>query len=671
MLIEFIDWNHKLYPAVKRLGTKYKATLGFMPEGGFDDYARVRHLITVSEEDVLMGYLMFRMTDRNSKVVIVHLAVDEPYRGKGVSTRLLNTLREWAHGRGTIGIVLNCRKDYKNASAMWQRYGFIAHGEYRSRSYEENYLVTWWYDFHVKNLFSEIYEASTKVRAMMDLNIIAKLRDRGYHMSPKEDPRCLLQDWLVEETELCYSPEVFNEILRDNDMARAEQTRRYVRSAYTEAMFDNEDQKRIANALMRILPGKTDNAESDRKQVASCIAAGIPYFITYDAEVIKKKEDIESKYEIQIYTPQEFLLEIDQLLHREEYSPSLLRAVRNHSVSKLNAVGLQSTIDRFLYTGIHERKAAFENVVNECVNCGGELWTMNSQGMDVAFYGWSDDGQMRTLHFLRIQDGPLCSSLFCQIVTNCLQECVVARRKQMVLKERLLTQEQRVILLRLGFLSNEEVFVKSIRNEIVMMNDVAPGIKSTEELVRLELKYYPLKIRDLEIPTYIIPIHDVWAGQLFDNAISSEDIFGADPMKLWYYENVYYRSCKPLTEKAPGRILWYVCKRKKGGVHSMMVVGCSYLTEVHTGKAKELFRQFKHYGIYEWRDIEHLRKGEKDVDIKVLKFSHTELFTKALSYEQVQEVLERHGYGKFNFNSPLKVKKEVFFDIYEEGFGYV
>ena len=40
-----------------------------------------------------MGYLMFREVNRYSRVTIVHLAVDEAYRGKGISTQLLDTLR--------------------------------------------------------------------------------------------------------------------------------------------------------------------------------------------------------------------------------------------------------------------------------------------------------------------------------------------------------------------------------------------------------------------------------------------------------------------------------------------------------------------------------------------------------------------------------------------------
>ena len=73
MRIEFINGEHPLYPKVKKLGRKYGATLGFMPEGGFDDYAMRKSIITASEGDVLLGYLMFRQTSR--------MEVNEPLCG--------------------------------------------------------------------------------------------------------------------------------------------------------------------------------------------------------------------------------------------------------------------------------------------------------------------------------------------------------------------------------------------------------------------------------------------------------------------------------------------------------------------------------------------------------------------------------------------------------------
>ena len=670
MTIEFINDRHRLIPKVKMLGRKYAATLGFMPEGGFDDYARARCVITASDGDELMGYLMFRQTSRFSRIAIVHLAVDKPYRGKGVSTALLEALRERFHDSGATGMVLNCRKDYEKPSQMWERFGFIASGNHRSRSYDEHYLTTWWYDFHPRDLFTEVYEESTKVRALMDLNVILKLRDaeeEGVQFDPKEDPRCLLQGWLVEETELCYAPEVFNEINRDKNLKRAEKTQRYIKSAFTEVKVDAEAVKEICKELHTLLPGKTVNTISDRKQVASCIAAGLPYFVTFDEPLLKRKEEIEARFEVQIYTPQEFLLKIDQLLHREEYAPAMLRGVTMHTLKRQDAKGLKASKERFLYTGVHERKKIFENVVDGCVNSGGEMYTVRYQDKDVAFYGVTDDGDARTISFLRILDGPLKGSLFCQTVTDQLRECVAGKRKRLVMGERLLTQDERSMLQRLGFMPDDEgVMVKEIRDEIVERSEFEP--MSDEDLLQMEIRYYPLKIRDLDIPAYIIPIKALWAGHLFDNVISGENLFGADPSKLWNFENVYYRSRRPITEVAPARILWYVCQRKDSGTHSKAIVGSSYLTEVYTGSARELFRMLKHYGIYEWTDIKNtLCKEDDNKEIRALKFSHTELFPTVVGYDQVQKILVRNGYGKNTFNSPVKVNGKVFMDIYEVG----
>jgi hypothetical protein len=170
------------------------------------------------------------------------------------------------------------------------------------------------------------------------------------------------------------------------------------------------------------------------------------------------------------------------------------------------------------------------------------------------------------------------------------------------------------------------------------------------------------------MPCYIIPIKQYWAGQLFDSAISGENLFGAIPSKLWSIENVYYRHTRPITEEAPARILWYVSGGGKMGTHKKMIVGCSYLTEVHTGKGQDLFRRFKRYGIYEWEHIYELCGREKDEDIRALKFSHTELFKRPVSYAMAQQLLAKNGYKTPNtFAGPVQVSKEVFFDMYEMG----
>lgn len=682
MKVEFINGNNPLFPQVKQLGRKYAATLGFMPEGGFDDYAANRCIITISENDVLFGYLMYREVRRFSRISIVHLVVDVPYRNRKLHTKMLDALRDKYKDSGILGIVLNCRKDYIEASEMWANYGFIAKSTKRSRSLEEHFLTTWWYEFHQHDLFSFSYEENNKVRAMMDMNVIVKLRDAENKImqpNPKEDPRCLLADWLVEETELFYAPEVFNEINRDENLARSKDTKNFIINAFNLANVDVEQMKAIAEDLQKILPSNTSNTRSDRKEIASCIVAGIPYFLTYDEVVIKKKGEIEKRYNVEIFRPQEFLLRIDQLLHSTDYAPILLKGVAFHSIMKQDADGLEDAIGVFLDHGRREKKSDFENAVMGCVNAGGKIYSVKSQEQKLAIYGVSADVEKMTIHFLRIKDGPLKVSLLCQIVSNALQECIINKQNRISIEEKYFDDNQKDCLLQIGFLGQKNNgYVKYIRNDIVYSSDLLhilmdagltrqPSPTTAEQKVKMELMFFPLKIRDLDIPTYIIPIKAYWAGQLFDNVISGEMLFGAMPTKLWSIENVYYRHTKPINEQSPARILWYVSGKGATNTHKKMIVGSSYLIEVHTGKGQELYRRYKHYGIYEWSHIYDLCGGEQDNDIRALKFSNTELFTKPVDFKTAQEILMQHGYKRNTFAGPLMVTNEVFFDFYEKG----
>ena len=64
MTIEFINNKNRFFDEVKALGRKYSATLGFMPEGGFEDHARNKCIIIAHENNQLMGYLMYRIVSR-------------------------------------------------------------------------------------------------------------------------------------------------------------------------------------------------------------------------------------------------------------------------------------------------------------------------------------------------------------------------------------------------------------------------------------------------------------------------------------------------------------------------------------------------------------------------------------------------------------------------------
>lgn len=267
MTIEFIDDKNKFFSDVKILGKKNSSTLGFMPEGGFEDHAKKRCIIIAIDNETLCGYIMYREVPRYLRISIVHLCVDNKYRGKGLTKRLLDALRlKYENSYNYHGILLSCRDDYKVASNVWKKYGFVPRDEVRSRSIENHSLKKWWYDFNRQDLFSLADVTTSKIRALLDANIIIKLRDSANIYEPSEDPRCIMADWLIEETELYYAPEMYNEIDRDTNRQRAIRTKQFL-SNFVEAKHDVEQAKQIADELSVIIQGKTDNDISDRKHL--------------------------------------------------------------------------------------------------------------------------------------------------------------------------------------------------------------------------------------------------------------------------------------------------------------------------------------------------------------------------------------------------------------------
>jgi hypothetical protein len=194
------------------------------------------------------------------------------------------------------------------------------------------------------------------------------------------------------------------------------------------------------------------------------------------------------------------------------------------------------------------------------------------------------------------------------------------------------------------------------------------GSEKEEYKMGLERKLWPLKLSDVDVPTYIIPIRSLWAANLFDHYQASHNLFGARAEIAWHRENIYYRSLTPVSEKAPGRILWYTSTDAKNPIaREKGIVACSYLDEVHTDDIKSLFQKFKNYGVYEWNDIYKSAGKDSSKIMKALKFSDTEVFKLPVSLTKVSEILLKNGKPANTFASPLLVKKDIFNEIYKAG----
>ena len=684
MIFEFIEHTSKYLDQVIDLGNKHSKTLGFLPEGGFRDHARKKWIIVAVNNDDVLGYLLFRYVRKNLRISITHLCVKEEYRGKNISYKLIDQLKDKFQFVSS-GISLSCRQDYENASRLWERYGFIRKNVVRSRSLDENYLVKWWYDFNQMDLFQIQEKFSTKPKVLLDANILIKLRDN--HVTEYDEVKSLVADWLIDEVDYYYAQEMYNEICRDKNKERAKRTRLFLQN-FHELKCEKKDCIEIENNLKKIFTGRSVNDRSDRKQLSECITSGLKYFVTGDSEIRSKKSFIKKHYDVLILSPIEFILEIDQLQNSLEYYPMRLSG-SIHQLKKVGNKKLEILIDKFLEKKSGETKTDFnstiENVLKDVRNSSINTVT-NPQNQEIAFWGLHKTKNIIEIPFLRVANGKLNFTLFTQLIFEIIDLAIEEKAQSIKLKEKYIIEENQVLLGNMGFYKKDDLWFKTTLNGIIesySLSDEYPIVKEqlTPEMLELTLssdkspikqailfkierQLFPLKFSDLDIPCYIIPIKPYWASQLFDKITSNQMIFGARPEKIWNRENVYYRNVKPVNEKFPARILWYASSEKNFPRQSS-IVATSYLDEVTVDKVKNQFKKYKKYGIYEWSDIYNLAKNDVRNDIKAIVFSDTEVFKRAIPFQDVTEVLLSNGYKKNTFTSPLKVDNEIFNSIYK------
>lgn len=164
-----IDESSPHLSSVKSLWRANSATLGFFPDGAFNEHAKKQNiLIAVDSDGSFAGYLLFRIS--RMRVTIVHLCIEPAYRNKGVAKLLVNHLHSQTKKYEGIGLL--CRRDY-DASELWRHLGFHAISEKQGRSSSGELLTYWWLDHGHPTLFTLPNQQAiqAKIKAVIDANV--------------------------------------------------------------------------------------------------------------------------------------------------------------------------------------------------------------------------------------------------------------------------------------------------------------------------------------------------------------------------------------------------------------------------------------------------------------------------------------------------------------------
>ena len=692
MKIEAIDQNSPHLTQVKALGRANASTLGFLPEGAFDQYASQRTIITATDaQGKCIGYLLYRVT--RGHAAIAHLCVEESHRRHSVARALVEYLKDQTK-ETCRGISLRCRRDYE-ASKVWPRFGFVAKHESPGRGRDRKELTFWWHDHGHPTLFTEptLENFKTKLCVVMDANVFFDLADEsrpGY-----EESRSLLADWLPDNLELCLTEEIFNEIHRHQDPAQRRKSRDF---ANTFAFYpgDNKDVERFSKELRKFFPeNMTSRDESDLRQLARTAAAGIQFFITRDEPLLSRSDEIYTAFGISVLRPSDFIIRFDELRKEAEYQPARLGGTLS-SIKLLQSGGDPSLFKHFSASSRGETKEAFKNKLHRYL-ANPERYkcyvTLSAHQTPSALFVQDRhrDDSLELLLF-RVARGPLAATmtrylLFQSTLQSSREERAFTRITDSYLEENVLSA-----LAEDGFIENKGEWLRVNPAVAATAKDVASyllGLEYKHEEERafytsiaslLKKEYMPLgaqtmsdverllwpaKILDAQIPTFIVPIRPKWAKDLFDEGLANQTLFGAIAELALSRESVYYRARNPSGLKSLGRILWYVShdRRFSGSGH---VRACSRLDEVIVGKPKDLFRKFRRLGVYEWRNIYDLAKRDINLDIMALRFSETELFTSPIKWKKLQGVLTEYGCPS-QVMSPVRIPIQIFSELYKLG----
>jgi predicted nucleic acid-binding protein len=688
-----IDHKSKYLDNVIALGDLNKNTLGLFPKEAFKESASKKQIIIAVDKTTgkFAGYLLFSTTRQKMLVSIVHLCVDNPYRGKGIPELLFEKLKSLTKD-GYLAVRVRCRVDYP-ANKLWPKLNFVAVGEMSGRGKRETRLTVWRYEYDHKSLFTyaSLQNENLKAKVVIDANVFYQLQNSDKPENEESLP--LLEPWL--DVELYITPETLNEIARNKDSAKREAARKFARS------FNEVDSKasegrfqEVQKILGRLFPvSLSQSDQSDLKQLAYAISAEIPFFVTRDGPMLERADSVFDKFDIQILRPSDLILLQDELMRGEEYSPLRLGGSQI-SVEKVHSHQSTELVEQFLPSH-GQTKSDFNRKIQSVLTNASSIETLvvidpNGEKQGLISYSRQSASQL-IVPIFRVKQAPICQYVAKYLVSDLVLIAAAENRYIIKVDDEYMSEKVIFSLLESGFFRVGNSWVKIALQKIIDIEDVVKELTSVDwpdylessvhqllltlnsspsqtALQKIERILWPAKIKDLDIPAFIVPIRPEWAMHLFDFNIARQDLFGSEPSLILNAENVYYRSGSQKILSAPGRLLWYVSAGRKRYQGVMQIRAYSYLDEVEIGKPKQLFSKYKKLGTYKWDDVYNgVANGDLDKDIMAFKFSKTEVFRNPIPLADLQTMWKADNKNFNNAVSPLAISRERFFEIYKLG----
>lgn len=661
---------------VIELGDANRKTLGFLPRAGFVEAADRNSIIVAESVDEVVGYCLY---DGSGQFIrIVHLCVDRQHRGGGVARLLVSEVE--ASSLQAYGIRLKCRRDWP-AAGLWPVLGFRPMNEVAGRSRAGHPLTIWWKPLAAPpDLLSPFEEpADEPLRVSLDSNVFSDLHcedDQQRHRLAA--PLALLSG--DQRVRLTLPHCAVHEVNQTPDEAR----RRHLLNAQHsyEVLPHSNDARAVSESLIASLAEGTLDVDpslrSDAWLVAESIVAKCDVLVTRDESAIQQLGPVAlDRYDLAMMLPSELG---DHVRRREasgDYRPVNLAETGVSAERVVTRYWSVAQLDRLLNREDGERKAKFRERLRTVAEAPLEktqrFVAVAPDGAVVAAWAFSREPSSPRaalrVPLLRVAPGPFAHTLARQILFSLRKRADDQEAFHIVLDDPLPSADVKQAFPAEGFverpLGGRAAWVCTVINEAAPWASIAPVLTdadhrkplASEQLTleatsELERRFWPLKITDAPLPTYLIPIRGPFADELLGHAPT---LIPRDTALGLSRENVYYRapSGQP---SAPARILWYSSRRDR------QVVACSRLVEAVIGEPDALHREFKHLGVWKRSQVRAAARGGR---VGAIRFTDTELLPHPVTLEWIRGLSDEGA--RLPSQGPRRISVQLFTEIYRKG----
>jgi GNAT superfamily N-acetyltransferase len=655
--------DHEGLHSVIALAAQGSSTLGFLPKAAYEDAAQRGGILAARHEGSIVGFALFAATSRWIRLVQLYVRPDR--RGRGVARELVESIAQ--RHSGLPGIKVTCRQDYGLAAA-WTALGFRRGGELRGRGRDQAILVQWWRDNNHPRLF-DWNRSEVLVRASVDFNVLRDLDDE--RRPSHSEALALTGDQIADRLELVRTGALDVEVDGlDDPASRARCALRARDLVYA----PSPGVARLEAGLRATVPAEfvaQRSGELDVRYVAEAVAAGLSVLVTQDRGLQAVAGDWAAERGLRILTPSDVVVHIDELAHAGAYRPAAI-ADTAFRVQRLGA-GSDDLLLTLVNAPGGEQVAALRRKIKDLTARGvARYGVVAPDGTLVAAYLTDVGPSLLEVPLLRIAHGPLSDTLVRQILFSLRSDARKATRAVIRLADPHLASAARAAALDDGFLDADGALVALVLDVCGTARSVhdaacaaarAAGIPEPakirglvpEVVAGVERAWWPARIVDGPLPTYLVPIQQRFSTPLLGYPAG---LFARDDLLGLRREHVYYRSPTAVRPSSPGRILWYVSGSGHRNPSPSGIVACSSLDEVIEGDASDLHERFRHLGV--WR-VEQVLQASRDGKAQALHFSGTEVFPTMVSLSRMRALGVQHPV------SPRRISRENFAALYREG----